>query len=91
MRVEWHTVRYETDIYPVLQTIKARYLGLRTFGAVIGAPLKLSGNYRVIILQQRGNTVKIEGPSQIISKVNTALEQIFRGKNERDVLEALPH
>jgi hypothetical protein len=91
LNVEWHTIRRDGEIYEELQRIRRRYQGLRTFGAVVGEPIKLAGNYRVLVLQKSGRTVKIEGPGHIISRVNTLLEQVFRGKDEHELLDALPH
>ena len=78
--VAWFTIKSKDQIRSTLADIRERFGSLRGLLPIGGNdPVKLGGNYRVFIFRKGQNTIKIEGPKEVIYDFQVYFNRIMEG------------
>jgi hypothetical protein len=78
--VVWYRVRRKEEIPFVLSKIRDRFGSLRALLPVGGNdPIKLSGNYRVLVFKKGDLLIKVEGPKEVVYELQNDMMAIMGG------------
>ena len=83
--VKWFTVKRRDGILNLINELKAEYKSLTNLTPCDRDPIKMSGNYRVLVFRSSwGVMVKVEGPSEVIYLFQNILFKIKNGELSED-------